>query len=504
MRFAARALTAALLVAAAFAAPDRLSVVVQPGDAADAIADAPAGARLVLAPGVHPGFVVDRSARIAGAPGSIVAGEIVVRAHRTRLTDLTVVGGENAITVRDAPGVVLERVTVAAADLHGIEIIGAPATIIGCRIGGLRSPYAQGIEVRMVGARPISTIAGCVISGGREGIVTHASRVEVRGNLVTGTTLRGIAITEMSEGLVDGNAVRDVAGAGLFCGDMAHCAFRNNVVHGVVADGSGARSSSGWGLVGWYYVTMQDRGSTFEATEAGAVRVTHGSLLTERFPLSTWPRGWRGAAPGVGVAAASLLALLAVRALLSVTRRARAAPASPAALPRGAAMALVWGFVVQTFHMLEHGIQVFQVHVANSSNRNGLLGAHVDAEWMHLAYNVTVMAFLVWVIVLFVPRRARAGLGWLQAAAAIQLYHVVEHVVKVSQHALGGVTPAPGLLGGRVGLVWFHFGVNLAVYAGIAAGLALIVAEVRRSVARRERSAARRVPALAGDRISVP
>jgi hypothetical protein len=36
------------------------------------------------------------------------------------------------------------------------------------------------------------------------------------------------------------------------------------------------------------------------------------------------------------------------------------------------------------------------------------------------------------------------------------------------QHLAQGIDPAPGLLGGRVGLVWFHFGINLAVYVGMA------------------------------------
>ncbi|MDP9405752.1 MAG: hypothetical protein M3O86_04000, partial [Actinomycetota bacterium] len=72
-----------------------------------------------------------------------------------------------------------------------------------------------------------------------------------------------------------------------------------------------------------------------------------------------------------------------------------------------------------------------------------------------------------------VSRRDVAG-SWLLAALAIQSYHVVEHVVKVSQHLRLGVATAPGLLGGRVGLVAFHFAVNLAVTAGLVPAVLLV------------------------------
>jgi hypothetical protein len=43
---------------------------------------------------------------------------------------------------------------------------------------------------------------------------------------------------------------------------------------------------------------------------------------------------------------------------------------------------------------------------------------------------------------------------------------MVEHTAKIVQHILTGADPAPGVIGHSVGLVWFHFGINLAVYAG--------------------------------------
>lgn len=42
----------------------------------------------------------------------------------------------------------------------------------------------------------------------------------------------------------------------------------------------------------------------------------------------------------------------------------------------------------------------------------------------------------------------------------------------MAQHLSLGVQTAPGLVGAELGLVWFHFGINLAVYAGMMIGLA--------------------------------
>jgi hypothetical protein len=36
------------------------------------------------------------------------------------------------------------------------------------------------------------------------------------------------------------------------------------------------------------------------------------------------------------------------------------------------------------------------------------------------------------------------------------------------QHLALGIRTAPGIFGDEIGLVWFHFGINLAVYVAIA------------------------------------
>lgn len=446
-----------------------------------AVEAAEAGATVRLLPGRHAPFEVARTVTVEAAPGAVASGPVVVVADGARLLGLAVEGGESGIIVREAEGVVLEGVTVRGADLHGIEVVDGAAAVRGCVIQGLRSPYAQGLEVRNANGKPRTTVEGCAVSSGQEGLVSHVSAVEFRDNRVRGTSLRAIAVTEMSRGLVEGNRVEDARGVGLYCGDMSHCEFRHNVVRGVAPDPSGARSLAGYGAVAWYYASMRLEGNTFEVAADEPVRLSMGGALTDRFPLPHWPPGWRGAVPAVWVSAAAVLGLLAVR--WGVGRQLSRRPAGRARpVAAGALNVLAAGLLVQTFHMLEHGVQVFQVFVAQAETRSGLAGAAVDGEWLHFGYNAAVMAFLVWAWRLVRPggplaaRVGTSGASFLAASALIQAYHVAEHTAKILQHLGSGLDPAPGLLGGVAGLVWFHYGINLAVYVGMAVPLARLAA----------------------------
>jgi hypothetical protein len=53
---------------------------------------------------------------------------------------------------------------------------------------------------------------------------------------VTGTALRGIAVNEMSEGVVEDNRVDDAVGVGIFCGDYSMCEIARNSVSDVRDD----------------------------------------------------------------------------------------------------------------------------------------------------------------------------------------------------------------------------------------------------------------------------
>jgi hypothetical protein len=456
------------------------------------VAAAHPGAVIELAEGEHEAFTLDVAATVRGRPGAVVAGGVRVAVDHARLEGVHVVGGQGGILV-EADQVVLDGVVVRGAELHGIEVVDGSATISDCRVSGLTSVYAQGVEIRNALTRPRTVVSGCTVEGGQEGIVSHVARVEFLGNHVSGTDLRGIAVTEMSEGLVEGNTVTGVTGVGLYCGDMSHCELRRNRVGDVRANDNGVRSQAGQAVIAWYHSTMRLSDNDLDVTAPEPVETLQGSVIVDRFPLSVWPPGWRGALPMVPVAAMAVLLLALVRVVVGpvlAAREGRAGRAGdPAAgrprrrpLSRAVVVALAVGFAIQAFHMVEHVVQVWQVEVAQAEHRSGLLGRGVDVEWAHLVLNLAVLAFLaaVWSTGRSLRLLAGAGAAWLAAALVVQGYHVVEHVAKVVQHTTQGLRVAPGLLGGHLGLVWFHFAVNLAVLVGTAVAMVTMARAARR------------------------
>jgi hypothetical protein len=82
----------------------------------------------------------------------------------------------------------------------------------------------------------VSTVERCSILGGHEGIVSHFANVRLRDNDVRGTTLRGIAVTEMSMGIVEENDVSEALGVAIYCADYSICEIERNVVSGTRPD----------------------------------------------------------------------------------------------------------------------------------------------------------------------------------------------------------------------------------------------------------------------------
>jgi nitrous oxidase accessory protein NosD len=81
-----------------------------------------------------------------------------------------------------------------------------------------------------------STVSGCTITGGQEGIVTHMVTAHLMDNNVSRTSLRAIAMTEMSMGMISGNEIRDAKGVGILCNDHSECMIERNVVVGTRPD----------------------------------------------------------------------------------------------------------------------------------------------------------------------------------------------------------------------------------------------------------------------------
>ena len=205
---------------------------------------------VVLEAGVHRGpLVLDHAQKLVGKPGAVVRGGILITADDVTVRDVTVIGGELGIEVDGARDVLLERVRVAGAALDGINTRRASVTIRDCVVES-PGPYAQGIDISFAFDLEPSTVEGCTVSGGQEGIVSHFARVSVRHNTVRSTRLRAITVTEMSAGRVERNDVRDALGVGIYCGDYSSCTIERNSVAGTVPDhASGDRTRMGFAIV---------------------------------------------------------------------------------------------------------------------------------------------------------------------------------------------------------------------------------------------------------------
>jgi hypothetical protein len=440
------------------------------------VAAAPPGATLVLEAGIHRGPVlVARDLALTGRPGAVVSAPrsadavLLLRGHGARVSGLELRGGSSGLSIDGADGVEVDDVVVRGADLHGIEVVAGSADISSVEVGDLRSPIAQGIEIRNSDGHPDTVVENSGVVGGQEGIVSHVSEVKISSNRVNGTTLRAIAVTEMSDGVISDNDVTDARGAGLYCGDMSRCEFRGNSVARVGPAAEGVRSRAGWGLVVQYHATASLHGDSL-AGAAGPTTTMQSSRIITRSPLE--PGAGVGALgpASIAVATAAMIVLVFFFAARAVMKRYP--PRSPARrkVARAATAVMLVALAVQSFHIVEHVLQAFRVHADGVPSRGGIVGPAVDAEWIHFTYNAVVLGGMA--VGLAARYRgwrpaggARIGDWFLAAAVGIQSYHLVEHTFKVVQHVVTGAKVNPGILGASFNLVWLHFAINLAVYA---------------------------------------
>jgi hypothetical protein len=212
-----------------------------------------------LATGVHEGpLVLDHPQRLIGARGAIVRGGIVVAANNVLVSGVTVVGGENGIEVDGFRDVRLEHVRISGTGLDGIHVRASSVSIRGCAVDMTGSTYGQGIDISYTFDLPPSSVRGCTVVGGREGIVTHSANAMLRDNWVAGSTLRGIAMTEMSMGEVRSNEVSGVLGVGILCGDHSRCEISRNRVLDTRPDAaSGDISRMGYGILAQYHAHVE-------------------------------------------------------------------------------------------------------------------------------------------------------------------------------------------------------------------------------------------------------
>ncbi len=204
-----------------------------------------------LAAGVHAGpMVITRRETLVGAPGAVVRGGIVVRANGVTIKNISVVGGENGITVDGVHGTTLEGVSISGAKLDGIHVRNASIRIHGCSVDMLDNPYGQGIDISFTMGYGTSMIDGCHIAGGMQGIATHYSISEIMNNHVSRTRVDAISMTEMSMGMISHNEVRSALGVGIYCNDRSMCMVERNTVVDTKPDSAGGDlSRRGFGVL---------------------------------------------------------------------------------------------------------------------------------------------------------------------------------------------------------------------------------------------------------------
>jgi hypothetical protein len=221
--------------------------------AAGAVAFATQPPTVTLASGVHHGpIVITHSQVLTGKPGAVVRGGIVVRASDVTIRNLTVLGGVNGIDVEHARRVKIENVRLAGSSQDGIHVRFGQVMVRDCAIVS-NSPFAQAVDISYSMDWGMSSVEGCDVSGGQEGIVTHSSMVMVMGNHVHGTLLRGITMSEMSMGEVSRNTVTGAKGVGVYCGDHSECQINRNLVEGTRPSGTSDLGQAGIGIEAKYY-----------------------------------------------------------------------------------------------------------------------------------------------------------------------------------------------------------------------------------------------------------
>jgi hypothetical protein len=233
-----------------------------------------------LAAGVYAGPMVIRQREVlVGAPGAVVRGGIIVAANGVTIRNVSVVGGENGITVDGHRGTTLDNVSVSGAKLDGIHVRGAAVQIHNCTIDMLGNRLGQGIDISYTMGYGMSMIDGCNVIGGMDGIVTHVSMTEIANNRVARTSMTAISMTEMSMGMIAHNEVRGARGVGILCNDRSMCMIERNTVVDTKADNAGGDSSrAGFGVLASFQSEADLRGNELAANPVPMGSVTNSEL----------------------------------------------------------------------------------------------------------------------------------------------------------------------------------------------------------------------------------
>jgi parallel beta-helix repeat protein len=112
-----------------------------------------------------------------------------------------------------------------------------------------------------------------------EGIATHVSDSEIMDNTVSRTEMHGIAMTEMSMGMISHNEVRGARGVGIYCNDRSMCMVeRNTVVDTKNDSGGGDDSRRGFGILASFQSEADLRGNELAANPMPMGSVTNSLI----------------------------------------------------------------------------------------------------------------------------------------------------------------------------------------------------------------------------------
>jgi hypothetical protein len=151
---------------------------------------------------------------------------------------------------------------------------------------------------------------------------------------------------------------------------------------------------------------------------------------------------------------------------------------------------------VQGVHVFEHVVQLVQVFVLGIPDKDalGLLGYvfrfQGTEEWLHLVFNGLYVASLVVVAWgFFISPAARSVVptwgmvAFLVFGLLLEMWHVNEHIVIISNVIANNGCPCPGILDERLGLsdTVLHFGYNSVAYVATVIPFAFLLRHRRRS-----------------------
>jgi hypothetical protein len=141
-------------------------------------------------------------------------------------------------------------------------------------------------------------------------------------------------------------------------------------------------------------------------------------------------------------------------------------------LSKSIAFVFLAAIVLQSFHMLEHVVQIHQHAILGWSiqDSSGLF-AVLNLEEIHWFYNA---GYLILLAIVFKkcsflkiynrPNPHKVFVLLFNLSFFLQGYHVVEHSVRMVQYLQTQCVPCPGILGPFVDGVYLHFTLNFLVF----------------------------------------